>query len=206
VQDSGQGQRGDWLPPSVRDAGVNRALGPGDFLFRVDTPTAGLFEVIKGRIKLVRIAPSGRETILYTASAGDFVAEASSFSPTYHCDAVATTDSVVRLYPKRSLFAAFRENPEAAQAFMGMLAREVMGLRTRLEQRNIHAARDRVRHYLTLNAGADGRTVILSGTLKDLASELGLSHEALYRTLADMAADAEIERLDGKIRLKSPDV
>ena len=59
MQDSGQGERGDWLPPSVRDAGVNRALGPGDFLFRIDTPTAGLFEVIKGRIKLVRIAPSG---------------------------------------------------------------------------------------------------------------------------------------------------
>jgi CRP/FNR family transcriptional regulator, dissimilatory nitrate respiration regulator len=201
-----QGNREDWLPQSVRDAGVSRVLGPGDFLFRIDTPTAGLYEVVKGRIKLVRIAPSGRETILYTAAAGDFVAEASSFSPTYHCDAIAATDSVVRLYPKRSLFAAFRENPQAAQAFMGMLAREVMSLRTRLEQRNIHTARDRVRHYLTLNAGADGRTVVLSGTLKELAGELGLSHEALYRTLADMAADAEIERLEGKIRLKSPDV
>jgi CRP/FNR family transcriptional regulator, dissimilatory nitrate respiration regulator len=202
----GQGHREDWLPQSVRDAGVSRVLNPGDFLFRIDTPTVGLFEVIKGRIKLVRIARSGRETILHTAAAGDIVAEASLFSPTYHCDAIAATDSVVRLYPKRSFFAAFREDPAAAQAFMGMLAREVMNLRTRLEQRNIHTARDRVRHYLTLNAGADGRTVVLSGTLKDLAGELGLSHEALYRTLADMAAHAEIERLEGKIRLKSPDV
>jgi len=203
---TGQGHREEWLPQSVRDAGIDRVLDTGDFLFRVDTPTVGLFEVIKGRIKLVRIAPAGRETILYTASAGDFVAEASSFSTTYHCDAVATTDSVVRLYPKRSLFAAFREDPTAAQAFMAMLAREIMGLRTRLEQRNIHGARDRVRHYLMLNAGTDGQTVNLSGTLKDLAGELGLTHEALYRTLAEMAADAEIERLKGKIRLKNTDV
>jgi CRP-like cAMP-binding protein len=209
VRDSERGEHGreeDWLPQSVRDAGVNRALNAGEVLFRVDTPTVGLFEVIRGGIKLVRIAPSGRETILYTAAAGDFVAEASLFSPTYHCDALATTDSVVRLYPKRSLFAAFRKDPAAAQAFMAMLAREIMRLRTRLEQRNIHGARDRVRHYLMLNTEADGRTVILAGTLKDLASELGLTHESLYRTLAEMAADGEIERLEGKIILKMPGV
>jgi CRP/FNR family transcriptional regulator, dissimilatory nitrate respiration regulator len=76
-----------------------------------------------------------------------------------------------------------------------------MTLRTRLEQRNIRAARDRVRHYLAVNVGTDGRTVALSGTLKDVAGELGLTHEALYRTLADMAADGEIERRKGAIRL-----
>ena len=64
-----------------------------------------------------------------------------------------------------------------------MLARQVMTLRTRLEQRNIHSARDRVRHYLAINADPSGRTVVLSGTLKDMAAELGLTHEALYRTL-----------------------
>jgi CRP-like cAMP-binding protein len=86
---------------------------------------------------------------------------------------------------------------------MGMLARQIMTLRTRLEQRNIHAARDRIRHYLALHVGPDGRTVALSGTLKDLAGELGLAHEALYRTLAEMAGDGEIERLEGRIRLKA---
>src|SRR5450756_984283 len=87
------------------------------------------------------------------------------------------------------------------QAFMAMLARQVMHLRTRLEQRNIHSARDRVLHYLTLNAGEDRRTVMVPGTLKDLAAELGLTHEALYRTLADLATAGEIERFKSKIRL-----
>jgi CRP/FNR family transcriptional regulator, dissimilatory nitrate respiration regulator len=77
----------------------------------------------------------------------------------------------------------------------------VMTLRTRLEQRNIRAARDRVRHYLAINVDAEGRTVALPGTLRDVASELGLTHEALYRTLAEMAADGEIERRKGTIRL-----
>jgi len=197
------GHREDWLPQPVSASSVDRRLKRGEFLFRVDAPTVGLFEVIKGKIKLVRIDASGREMILYVASAGDIVAEASLFSAAYHCDAVAMTDALVRLYPKSALFAAFDHDPKAAQAFMGMLARHIMTLRTRLEQRNIHAARDRIRHYLALNVGSDGRTVALPGTLKDLASELGLAHEALYRTLADMAADGEIERLEGRIRLKA---
>jgi len=191
----------EWIPQSIREAGINRTLKPGEFLFREDSRAVGLFEVVSGRIKLVRPEPSGRETILYTAEAGEIVAEASLFATVYHCDAIATIESVVRLYPKSALLAAFDASPQAARAFMGNLAREIMNLRTRLEQRNIHTARDRLRHYLRLHAGPDGRTVTLGGTLKDLAGELGLAHEALYRTLAEMEEDGEIERPKGAIRL-----
>jgi len=192
----------DWLPAAVRARSTVRALDAGEALFRQGDRTFAIFEVEHGRLQLVRHVDD-RDVVLHTAHAGDIVAEASLFSPAYHCDAIATTDTVVRRYPKASLIAAFNEDPKAAQAFMGRLAREIMSLRTRLERRNIHGARDRVRHYLALNVGPDGRTVTLTGTVKDLAGELGLAHEALYRTLADMAADGEIERLKGKIRLKN---
>jgi DNA-binding MarR family transcriptional regulator len=76
-----------------------------------------------------------------------------------------------------------------------------MGLRTRLAQRNIRSARERVRHFLALNAGADGCTVELRGTVKDLAEEVGLTHEALYRTLAALERAGEIKRTQGKITL-----
>jgi CRP-like cAMP-binding protein len=83
-----------------------------------------------------------------------------------------------------------------------MLARQVMTLRSRLETRNIYSARERVRHFLTINTGADRRTVALSGTLKQWAADLGLTHEALYRTLARMEADGEITRRGTKIRIE----
>jgi CRP-like cAMP-binding protein len=191
----------DWLPTSVRAAGIKRALAAGQVLFRAGNRTEGLYQVLSGKIHLARVDRSGREVLLHIAGPDETLAEASLFSPTYHCDAIARSDAVVRLYPKAALLAEFARHPKAAQAFMAMLARQVMDLRTRLEQRNIHSARDRIRHYLAVNAGADGRTVALPGTLKDLALELGLTHEALYRTLADMAADGEIERGRGTIRL-----
>jgi CRP-like cAMP-binding protein len=191
----------DWLPAAVRAAGIERRLQAGQTLFHVGSRTAGLYEIVRGKVRLARVDASGREAILYVAAAGDTIAEASLFSPTYHCDAIASSDALVRLYPKAAMLGAFATNPKVAQAFMGMLARQVMNLRTRLEQRNIHSARDRVRHYLAINAGADGKTIALPGTVKELAGELGLTHEALYRTLSVMAAQGEIERRKGKIAL-----
>ena len=110
----------------------------------------------------------------------------------------ATADHALTFNPDRGL-AAFDQDPKAAQAFSATLAHQVMHLRTRIEQRNIRSARERVRHYLKLNA--DGCTVALRGTLKDLAAELGLTHEALYRTLAKLERSGEIKRAKGKITL-----
>jgi len=191
----------EWLSGAIRAVAVQRSLRAGQALFRSGIRTAGLFEVVKGKVRLVRVDRSGREAILQVAIPGDTVAEASLFSSTYHCDAIATTDAVVRLYPKAVFLAELERDPKLAQAFAAMLARQVMTLRTRLEQRNIQSARDRVRHYLAVNLDPNGRAVVLPGTLKDIAVELGLTHEALYRTLAEMAADGEIERGKGIIRL-----
>jgi CRP-like cAMP-binding protein len=191
----------DWLPPKARAAGTVRSLKRGQTLFRAGQRTVGLYEIEGGTVRLVRFDPSGREVVLHSAHAGDTIAEASLFSPSYHCDAIATTAARVRLYPKGALLAEFARDPEAARPFMARLGHQVMTLRTTLERQSIRSARERVRHYLTLNAGADGRTVVLTGTLKSLAADLGLTHEALYRALARMTADGEIRRLPGAIRL-----
>jgi CRP/FNR family transcriptional regulator, dissimilatory nitrate respiration regulator len=188
-----------WLSATVRASAIDRRLAAGETLFRAGTRTVGLFEVVSGKVRLARVDRSGREAILQVAANGETLAEASLFSPIYHCDAIAATDALVRLYPKAVLLKELERDPRLARAFAFRLAQQVMALRTRLEQRNIQSARERIRHFLTLNVGADGQTVELSGTLKDLAADLGLSHEVLYRTLADMEKDKEIRRAAGKI-------
>jgi CRP/FNR family transcriptional regulator, dissimilatory nitrate respiration regulator len=191
----------DWLPAAARAAAADRRLKSGETLFRQGNKTAGFYEVVAGRVRLSRIDRSGREVILYVAGPDETIAEASLFSPTYRCDAVAGTDALVRIYPKAAVLAAFEKDPKAARTFTATLARQVMNLRTRLEQRNIRSARERVRHYLSVNADADGRMVQIDGTLKDVAAELGLTHEALYRTLATLERAGEIRRNGGRITL-----
>ncbi len=123
----------DWLPAAVRAAGIDRRLKAGQALFRLGDRTRGLHQVMHGRVRLVRVDQAGREAVLHVAAAGDTIAEASLFSPTYHCDAIAASDAVVRAYPKAVILAALERDPKIARAFMAMLARQIMSLRTRLE-------------------------------------------------------------------------
>lgn len=191
----------DWLPASVRAKATSRKLKSGEALFRQGDRPVSFFEIISGQVRLSRVDRAGREVVLYVAGANETIAEASLFSNVYHCDAIVSTAASVRVYSKAALLSAFDKDRKAAQAFTATLARQVMNLRTRIEQRNIRSARDRVRHYLGINA--DGGKVTLRGTLKDLAAELGLTHEALYRTLAGMARGGEIKRGRGTITLLS---
>ena len=190
-----------WPPAAVRAVGVERTLKAGEVLFRQGNRVAGPYEVVSGKVRLVRVNSAGREAVLYIAKAGEVLAESSLFSSTYHCDAIASTHSIVRLYPKSALLAEFRRNPQMAEAFMAMFADQVMSLRTRLQLRDIRSARERIRDFLTINVGADGCTVSLPGTLKDVAGYLGLTHEVLYRTLAEMTSDREIKRSGKTITL-----
>ena len=183
-----------WRSAKVRAAAVERRLKAGQALFHAGTKSSGFYEVVSGTVRLVRVDRSGREAVLHVAHVGDTLAEASLFSSTYHCDAIAATEAVVWLYPNSVVWAELQRDPKAMKSFAAMLADQVMTLRTRLERCNIHSARERVRHFLAVSVGADACTVVLPGTVKALAEELGLTHESLYRTLARMEADGEIAR------------
>ncbi|HWI27448.1 MAG TPA: Crp/Fnr family transcriptional regulator [Stellaceae bacterium] len=177
-----------------------RDLAPGQALFRQGDPVSAIFVVEHGRLRLVRHTVDDRKVVLHTARPGELLAEAALFSASYHCDAVADIASRVRVLSKPDLLAAFRTNSAVALGFMGVLAREIMTLRTRLELRSIRSARERLLQHLAI-AGGRSRMARLDGSLMDLAAELGMTHETLYRTLADLEAEGILERIDGGLRL-----
>src|SRR6516164_1556343 len=191
----------EWLPAKIQRSGIERGLVAGQMIFDQGDAAVGVYEVVSGKVKQVRIDPEGRDVVVGIAGPGEMIAEGSLFSQTHDCAATALTNVIVRLYRKGSLLAELERNPRVALAFMAMLVGQILNLRVRLERRSIHSARDRVRHYLAAHVGGKERTVALPSTLKDLAVELGLTHEALYRTLSEMSAKGEIARQNGKIRL-----
>lgn len=176
-------------------------LAAGEVLFHQGDPSHAIFEVESGRVQLVRHDTGGHRLVLFSAGPGDGLAEASLFSPHYHCDGIATRAASVRVYAADTVRAALRADAATATAFMAALAGQVQSMRARLELRNIRAARERVLHALALAAGSRARNVTLPGTLKDFAAEIGLTHEALYRTLAALQADGSIRRRGRTITL-----
>lgn len=191
----------DSLPDAVRRESHTYSLQKGEVLFSQGSPTVGVYEVLSGRVRLARTNHTGHYALLYVAQAGDPLAEASVFTRAYHCEAAAVTPAVVRLYPKAALLTEFERDASFAKGYALMLAHQLMTARSRVERLSMRFARDRVRHYLVLNTNEDGCFIELPGTLKELARELGLTHEVLYRTLAQMTRDGEIERTGHRIRL-----
>jgi CRP-like cAMP-binding protein len=178
-----------------------KSLPAGATLFRRGDPAVAVYWIEKGRIALVRHTVEGSRVKLFTAGPGESFAEAALFSDVYHCDAVAEVATRVLVVPKSALRTMLGRQRPAAQKFMTRLAHQVHDLRQRLELRNVRSARERVWRYLVSNVGEDGTTVLLKGTLMELAADLGLAHEVLYRALAALAAGGEIERRKGRIRL-----
>jgi len=177
-----------------------RNLTAGDFLFRQDDPAEQIYYIVEGRLRLERHTPDGRHLVLQTANTGEFFAEASLFAERYHCDAVAQKPTIVRLYPKREVLAAIMANPASAEGLLAYMARQLQATRQRAELRAVKSARERT--ILFLESVADhNRQVALLGPLQDIASELGLTREALYRTLAGLERDGIIQRDADRIKL-----
>src|SRR6516164_259782 len=190
------------MPASLEAGSVIRVLAPGELLFRQGDPAVAIYKVESGRLRLIRRTVDDHLVILHTARRGEFFAEASLFAETYHCDAVAAAPSRIQVYPKAMVTEALRTDPVLAAAFIARLAHQLQELRSRMELRNIRSARERVLQYLRLRAGVDGHSIAIEGQLQDIAAEIGMTREALYRTLAALEAEECLTRTENAILLK----
>ena len=181
-----------------------RSLARNEALFRQGEKLTAIYFVETGRLRLERRTFDGRTLVLGTTLSGNFFVEAALFADIFHCDAVATEPSKVCIYPKAAVLNALRADPANAMSFLSLVAHQVIELRHRLEIIKVRSAKERVMLYLDLNAGPDGRTVDLRSQLQDIASELGLTREVLYRTLASLEQAGAIERAGARILLKEP--
>lgn len=158
---------------------TERRLQPGEALFFAGDPVLQLALITEGRVRLLRRTMDGTDVILQTAVPGDVLAEASAYSATYHCGAEAAEQSIVRLLPVEAFRKALRYDPTLAEAWAAHLARSVQATRLRAEIRTLRKVSERVDAWL-----GEGRALPDKGHWQDLAAELGVTREALYRELA----------------------
>lgn len=148
-------------------------------LFHRGAPVSEMFMVSTGRIHLCRHTLHGAEMVLQRAIAGVIVAEASAYSGVYHCDAVAAADSVVLSMPKTAFLSALMADAGMATDWAARLARGVQSARFRAEIRTLPKVADRLEAWL-----GEGNHLPEKGQWQDVAHELGVTREALYRELA----------------------
>ncbi len=169
-------------------------LEPGQTLFQAGDAACGVFVLKSGRVRLLRRCMEGREVTLHIPQPGESFAEASVYAQNYHCDCIADIASEVILVPRQILLRELEREPVFATIFARHLAGQVRDLRAALELRNIRAADQRILNALNLKLAPGENCVFIEPSLKAFAAEIGLTHEALYRSLKKLESSGKLRR------------
>jgi len=189
------------FPQALRQFASTVSYEPGERIFTAGKLATAVFFIVTGSVCLVRHGSRGEEVLLHNAHSQEFFAEASLGSSCYHCDAIASEKSMLLKMPTAALRQLLDTDSAFVQLWVALLARQLRAARARIERLSLKTASERI-HHLLLSEGKGPRCeIILSGNLKDLAHELGLSHEALYRTVSKMEREGIIERGKTSLRL-----
>lgn len=164
---------------TIFDQAARRVVDKGAPLFFLGDPVTEVFFVEEGRIGLRRVSAEGGEMFLQMAVAGDLLAEGSVYSERYHCDGVAMERSRVAALSRRAFRDRLRRDPDLMEHWASRLAHAVQSARLRAEIRGLRTVAERLDMWLALRGGLPER-----GHWQEVAAELGVSREALYRELA----------------------
>jgi CRP/FNR family transcriptional regulator, dissimilatory nitrate respiration regulator len=186
------------LPESARRLTRSLEIQRQSTVFgRGDRPEA-MFFVLSGEVRLLRRSKSGGEVVLQRTQRG-FLAEASLDQPTYHCEAVAAEPTRL-LAIQRKAFTQALAVSDFRDRWIAHLARELRKVRAHAERLSLKTARERIVHFIETEGEAG--VIDLNQSKKDWAAELGLTHEALYRTLAQMERGGELKVEHSRLSLR----
>lgn len=189
------------LPPIFQEAVAYQHLTSGQMLFQHCDEALAVFIVETGRLRLARHNSEGRIVTFEVVRTGESLAESALFSEVYNFDAIAEVNSCVAVYPKQLLRQILRDRPDLAQEFIKRLIKKNQSLQVRLELQSLRSARERLLQYLCINLPLGETTLNFNHPFKNIADEIGISPEVLYRTLARLEKEGIIARAKQQITL-----
>jgi CRP/FNR family transcriptional regulator len=184
-------------------------LDRGQALFREDDPTAFVYNVTSGSLRLSRLTPDGRRGVLSFAFAGDFLGLEQA--PSHFATAEALEPATVCRFP-RARFAALMEADRALET--ALLARAGQALQTAQANHLALAQKSavqRVAGFLASLPASDPMRPTAPGlirlpmTRQEIADHLGLTIETVSRALGRLKRAGVIRQVSLNV-FEAPDV
>ncbi|MFT3845273.1 MAG: response regulator [Lacibacter sp.] len=192
----------DVLESLTKDRDVNK-YRKKQTVYNEGNRAARLFYIVKGKVKTFKSNDDGKELVVGLYNEGDFLGyvallEGSSYKET----AEAMEDSELAIIPKADFDELMNSNPQVAQKFIQLLAKNVAEKEEHLLGLAYNSLRKKVadalmslqRKYKT----GDGNFSI-NISRENLASIAGTATESLIRTLGDFRTEKLIDIKDGNI-------
>ncbi|QWD62566.1 Crp/Fnr family transcriptional regulator [Polynucleobacter sp. MWH-UH25E] len=185
------------LPKGLLSECHSRSFNRGDHLFHQGKKPEYMYFVVSGEVILTRANQHG-EPITLQRCKGGFVSEASLLTDVYHCDAIATHSGMAINLPIQSLRDALMDS-DFSMKWVQLLSKEIMRLRTQSERLGIKDIKSKLIHLIETDGKAG--TLHLQSDLKSMASEIGVTHEALYRAIATLEKEGLLIRHTDSLEL-----
>ncbi|QWE06249.1 Crp/Fnr family transcriptional regulator [Polynucleobacter sp. JS-JIR-5-A7] len=169
----------------------------GDYLFHQGEKPEYMFFVVSGEAVLTRTSSHGEPTTLQRCKGG-FLSEASLLTDAYHCDAIVTNSGQAITLPIKSLRDALTDS-KFSMKWVQLLSKEIMRLRTQSERLGLKDIRSKLIHLIETE-GKQG-VLTLQSDFKSMASEIGVTHEALYRAIASLEKEGLLRKQSNSLEL-----
>ena len=189
-----------WLPPGLESRCQCLTLEKGSWLFRLGDPVESVYWIESGEIRAIRHLLDGSSAIMIRAKGGQFFGESSMLLSNYTCDAEVVKRTSVKIFPVSALREEMNNNGAFAFQFSMSMAAHARKQCSSQERLRLKKARDRVLHYLGCEFGGKDE-IDIDMPMAELAIELGLEAETLYRTLSKLEEEQVIQREKRHIRL-----
>ena len=178
----------------------------GEILVEQGKKSDALYIVLTGRTRVLMTDNKGREVILATLAAGDYVGEMSLIDDEPHSATVVADQQVDVLVLGRSSFLrCLGENMEMAHAVMRVLVQRLRKASENISSLALVGVYGRVAKVLLDSAApdADGQLVIRDKVSRqDIAKMVGASREMVSRVMKDFEEQGFIQMLEtGVVRV-----
>ena len=167
----------------------------------------GLFLVISGRIKTIKLAEDGRELMTGIFSADEYLGVYAMLSGEAYTDtATALEDSLLCLIPKDQLEQLLNLYPDVAREFIKLLSNDIREKEEQLMQLAYNSVRKRMAEAMLRLSRQQGKNdESFKVTREDLAAMAGMATETVSRTLSDFREEGLIEKKGSSITILSPE-
>ena len=182
----------DWFPEGLRERCQCLILEKKSWLFRLNDPVESVYWIESGEIRAVRHLLDGSSAIMIRAKGGQFFGESSMLLKNYTCDAQITKKSAIKVFPIEAIKNEINHNGSFAFQFAMLMAAQARRQCSSQERLRLKKASDRVLHYFGCEFGGDTE-INIDMSMAELAIELGLEPETLYRTLSKLEGAVNLQ-------------
>ena len=162
----------------------------------------GLYIILSGKIKTVKLAEDGRELMTGIYTTDDYLGVNAMLANEPYADtATALEDSQLCLIPKEQLDELINQYPDVAREFISILANDVRDKEEQLLHLAYNSVRKRMAESLLRLHKQNGTIEGFKISREDLAAMTGMATETVSRTLTDFKDEGLIEKKGSLITL-----